>query len=374
MLTPKIIYYTHKTYADGSHPIMLQVVKEGKAIRKVIGKCKPNEWLASKSRVNAKNVRYIAINDDIDAALKNYGRKNDQSFKDYYNQYIKQLKENQNVALHELNTKLLEDLLTFKPDLDFEDIDNDFILNFVNTLKPRNGANSIKVKMQSLSKFLNMAKKAKLIDANPIDGILFKKEKTVKQKLLREEIAQFINSKVEGKMALMRDVFLASIYMRGARVGDVLKLTKNNIQKGRLIYIEQKTGNIKNIELPVELTEIFERNQNKSRHGYIFNILDIPEKYLNDKFVRRKAINKATVLVNYYLKKIALILEIPKNVSPHTARHSYSRLARSVIKDTSITKDLIGHSSLAVHEGYIGEIEDNEVMDGYSRLVLDTIK
>lgn len=34
MASVKVLYYTHKTYSDGSHPIMLQII-DGKAVNVV---------------------------------------------------------------------------------------------------------------------------------------------------------------------------------------------------------------------------------------------------------------------------------------------------------------------------------------------------
>lgn len=58
----KILLYTPKTYSDGTHPIVLQYIYNRKVKRKVLARCKPDNWDANKNRVKAKTPNATRIN------------------------------------------------------------------------------------------------------------------------------------------------------------------------------------------------------------------------------------------------------------------------------------------------------------------------
>jgi integrase/recombinase XerD len=374
MLTPKIIFYKHKKYSDGTHPIIIQVIKDSKPIRKVIGRCLESEWLKSKNRVGSKNIRYMAINDDIDRALANYGLNKKESFISFYGRQIELIKDRQQVSLYTLNKRVLEQIKAYNPKVDFDIIDERFITGFAAYLNKTNKVNSIRIKMQNFGKILKEAFKENLISKNPMQYLTFKKEKTMKSKLNLEELKMIMGIKLDGKMQEVRDLFIASIFMRGIRIGDALSLKPENIKADRVTYIENKTGKLVNIAIVPELQEIFNRWVGSNPFGYIFSFLKVPEKLQKDKFFMKAAITRAIARINYNLGKIAKAAGIDKIISSHTARHSFSLLARNTIQDTTITKDLVGHSSLAIHENYISEISDNTVLDIYAKQILDKLK
>lgn len=375
MATPKIIYYTHKTYADGSHPIMLQVVKNGKAIRKVIARCKPADWLPSKSRVSPRNLEAPRINNDIENALRNYGLSKEHSLQSLWQEQIDNFKINKQVSRYEINKSVLNQLLIYAPNVDFPNVTDSFIYKFVAFLSSppySNNKNTIKEKMNVFRSIMRLARKKKMIHDNPFEDLVFSKVKAEKVKLSIDEIRLIIDADLPPQQGLIRDVFLSCIYLRGARVGDVVVLLSKNTKDGRAKYKEMKTGREINIGIGPELQEILNRWAGKSKLGYAFPIMQVPFK--SDAFVFKGEIKKAIANINRIMKLIVKNIGIDKNVSSHTARHSFSKLANSVIQNTSITKDLIGHATLAVHEGYISDISDDVIMDGYAKQVLDQLK
>ncbi|QIL41036.1 tyrosine-type recombinase/integrase [Pedobacter sp. HDW13] len=374
MLTPKIILYVHKTYADNTHPIMLQYVKNGKPIRKVLGRCKKQDWLKSTNRVSSKNIEAPRINNDIEYALKNFGITKVLNFKAYFENIIENYRLKEQVSRHDVNKVVLAQLLEFDKDVDFEDITESFIYKFAAFLRDvkKNNPNSIKEKMHVLGKVLSGAKKAKMIKENALDDITFNKQRSTKTKLNVSEIQQIMSLELSGKMAESRDIFIASIFLRGIRIGDLITLKASNIIDNRLVYEERKTGKIHNIGIVEALKNIIDRWMVGNEFDYIFSFMDTDANV--DKFIYKKAVKNAISKLSRYLKIIGEKIKITKNISPHAARHFFSKIANSTIKDTSITKDLIGHSSLAIHEGYISEISDDLVMDEYAEKVLENLK
>lgn len=370
MPTPKIILYTHKDYADGKNPIMLQVVINGKAKRKVIGKCFAKHWIESKCRVSLKDIEAPRINNEIEKALRNYGLKDNYTLRGLFQAQIDNFKIKQQVSRYNINSLVMRELFAFAKNVDFEDVTEAFIYKFAAHLN--NSPGTIKEKMNVISAIFKQAKKLKVINENPFEYISFKKGSAVKSKLTIEEIRLIINAPLTGKLQEARDIFVACIYLRGIRIGDILALKGKNIIDGRLHYKEIKTGKTHNMHISPQVLEIFNRWSGNNKFGYIFSFLQAEEG--RDKFIFKAAIRNAIAKISRYIKKMAKDLGITKNISTHTARHSFSRIANAVIKDTSITKDLIGHSTLAVHEKYISDISDDIEMDIYADRVLDQLK
>jgi len=370
MYTPKIILYKHKTYKNGLHPICIQIVKNGQAVRKVIGQCSEKDWNKSKSRVSPRNIEAPRLNNEIEKALRNFGMSKAYTLVSLFKERIENFKLKQQVARYNINNLVLEQLLEFAPDVEFEDVTETFINKFVAHLN--NSPGTIKEKMNVLGGVLKQAKKLKLIHDDPFEEIKFPRGKSVKSKLSVDEIKMLMDAELKGKVDEARDIFIASIYLRGARIGDMLTLKKENIIDGRLHYEEIKTGKQHNVLVSEDLHRIFDKWIGKNHYGYIFTFLEAVNG--KDKFQYKSGIKNAVAKLSRYLKQAAKDAGITKNVSTHTARHSFSKLANSVIQNTSITKDLIGHATLAVHEGYISDISDDVIMDGYAKQVLDQLK
>lgn len=375
-ITPKIIHYKHKTYSDGTNPIIIQSVINGKITRKVLGRCTRTEWLPSKNRVGAKNIRYCQINDDIEKALVNFGNAPKVTFVEFFQQQIDVAFDNQQVSKFELLQLVFCQIQSFKKGIDFNDIDADFIVRFSVFLRVSlgNSVNTIRTKMQTLGKVIKAAIKAQIVNENPMLNLSFPKQKIIKNKLTVEEIKILLNAHLNGIDEMVRDVFVSSIFLRGIRIGDLLCLTPNDITDNRITYKERKTGKIHNVAIAPQLTEILNKWQGKSKHGFLFDLLDVPAKLMKDNFIVKRAITNANSKINTSLKKIGKSLGIDKNLSMHIARHSFARLANNTIKDTTVTKDLLGHSSLTVHEGYISEISDNLELDKYAMQIFDVLR
>jgi integrase len=54
---------------------------------------------------------------------------------------------------------------------------------------------------------------------------------------------------------------------------------------------------------------------------------------------------------------------IQKPLSSHIARHTFARMAIDKINNPMVTMELLGHSSLAVHQQYLNDIRKEDVLD-----------
>jgi site-specific recombinase XerD len=66
-------------------------------------------------------------------------------------------------------------------------------------------------------------------------------------------------------------------------------------------------------------------------------------------------------LINKYLKTIAKKAEINKNISTHTARHSFADIARKKINNIYNLSKTLGHSDLKITEAYLASFDEEAV-------------
>ena len=148
------------------------------------------------------------------------------------------------------------------------------------------------------------------------------------------------------RLAQVRDLFVFSCYTGLAYI-DVMKLTPHNISIGIdgeywLITHRQKTEESVKIPLLPEALEIIHRYKN---HPAVITSGGILPKLSNQK-------------LNAYLKEIADICEINKNLTFHLARHTFATtitLANGVPMET--VSKLLGHSSIKTTQIYAKVIE-----------------
>ena len=74
--------------------------------------------------------------------------------------------------------------------------------------------------------------------------------------------------------------------------------------------------------------------------------------------------NRKYNVINYYnkkLKEIFKFLEIEKNITFYTARHTFATTAVRNGVNINIIKQSLGHKSIKTTENYIEDFTDNEV-------------
>jgi len=127
------------------------------------------------------------------------------------------------------------------------------------------------------------------------------------------------------------NVYLASLYLAGARITDMLLLKWIDIQDGRIHYQMNKNAKPVSLKIPKKAMDIFNqyKQPKQDKNDFIFPEmrkadLDLPED------IRRK-VNTATKKINRYLGLICKTVGIDKKLTTHIARHSFGRLSADKI-------------------------------------------
>lgn len=119
----------------------------------------------------------------------------------------------------------------------------------------------------------------------------------------------------------------------GLRIGDVLSLTRSQIEKQRFTIKEQKTGKTRSVYLPLDL---WERCLKNCGRFYLF------EHRLDSRKTRtRQAVFKD-------LKRSAKLFRCSENITPHSLRKIYAVDKYHALCDIKKVQKLLNHSDEAV--------------------------
>ena len=201
----------------------------------------------------------------------------------------------------------------FRKDIEIKCVDYTFLNSFDIYLKSSQnvGTNTVWGYHRHLKKVLNDAVSMGLIVHNPYENYKVKRGDANRDSLTLKEI-QKIEKKRIGieRLVIVRDVFIFACYT-GLSYSDIAKLSYHHIHKGDdgedwIIIDRNKTGNRCRIPLLPTAKKILKKYK------------DYPENESKGLLLPVRSNQK----MNVYLKELADICGIQKNLSMHVARHN----------------------------------------------------
>lgn len=196
---------------------------------------------------------------------------------------------------------------------------------------------SITRQMKTVKTYTNRAIKLELIEKDPFLFYKIRKQQklpvflTIEERDKLYEIYQ-ANYLDEGQQKVLR-WFLFSCFT-GVRISDIQVLKYNNVRNKSLVFHPVKTQNVNNKKIEVPLTKKalqLMKDEHKNRlKGPIFDTFQPP-------------------VINRYIKKIVKQAGIDKEVTFHTARHTFATSFLKQSKNANgilILKNLLGHAKL----------------------------
>jgi site-specific recombinase XerD len=281
-------------------------------------------------------------------------------FKDHNNK-IKELvgKEYAPGTLERYNTSLKHtvEFLEWKykvSDIDIKQIDHAFIMEYEFFLRSvRNCANNTAVKyIKNFNKIIKICIANHWIERNPFANYKSKVKEVERVYLSEDEIQNIINKdfKTE-RLSLVRDIFLFSCFTGLAYI-DVKNLTKSHISLGidgeKWIFTHrQKTESASKIPILPITQMIIDKYQ------------DHPECNNQNKLLPILSNQK----MNAYLKEIAGVCEIEKELTFHIARHTFATTVTLTngVPIESVSK-MLGHKNLRTTQHY-AKVLDRKVSE-----------
>ena len=185
---------------------------------------------------------------------------------------------------------------------------------------------------------------------------------------LAEKFQKLLNFDVEKMPAVKNALYLYifSYYARGMNFTDLAELKWCDLDNLQFTYTRNKTDVNLKIRLPEKpiIKEIldFYKIYRPYNTPYIFPILAKNMKEYSDEGLK----NRKYGVICYYNKKLKEIfkyLEIEKNITFYTARHTFATTALRNNVNINIIKQSLGHKRLSTTENYLDDFKDSEVDD-----------
>ncbi len=244
-------------------------------------------------------------------------------------------------------------------DIDITKIDHAFVTDYEFWLRSvRNCANNTAVKyLKNFNKIIKLCLANDWLDKNPFANYKSKVKEVERVYLTEEEIQSIIEKdfKTE-RLSLVRDIFLFSCFTGLAYI-DVKNLTKSHISYGidgeKWIFTHrQKTESASKIPILPVTQMIIDKYENH------------PQSNNEDKLLPILSNQK----MNAYLKEIASVCDIDKELTFHIARHTFATTVTLTngVPIESVSK-MLGHKNLRTTQHY-AKVLDRKVSEDMKML------
>lgn len=251
----------------------------------------------------------------------------------------------------------------FRPGAFLTDVDYSYIKAYKQycfELKRPNSINTINKNLEQLNALISEAIRDGKFDANkdPFKNMEFNNVETKKKRLPYKEIKKLEEAEVINyNEQLAKITYLLSFYNGGIRFGDMCRIQWSSVKGGEIKFTPNKTKRslaekIIVISPPVEKLLQYIKQEYKTKK-YILPILE-GKKFETDSEL--KAITDVVnTTLNNALKKISVRekLSLGKNISLHTARHSFSDYAIDEDVDPYTLMELLGHKKFSTTQRYL---------------------
>jgi integrase len=223
----------------------------------------------------------------------------------------------------------------------------DDIMDFLNQLTDGCKPQTKRIRYAHLSAFFNFV--INNIDSdfsNPCDSPLLRKLFRAKMKIHWDILEKDTVDKIIFRTTKLRDRLLLELMARGAmRIGEVLKLTPNDIADRKLLLREPKSGReVEMICIPKKVAERLKEYIRTQKIGLNDRIFPICYE------AARGAVRKTGDLVGIHLR-------------PHDLRrHAATLASRSGVPIEIISKIILRHANLSTTQIYLGNISDTEAL------------
>lgn len=206
------------------------------------------------------------------------------------------------------------------------------------------------------------------LDRHPFRKVYTGIDKTIKRALsipLIKKIKELDLSLNPG-LALSRDMFILSFYLRGMSFIDMAFLKKTDLKDNQVTYRRHKTGQLLTIAWTKEMQQIVDRYPENPR-AYLLPILtkEKPDDLIH--YYRELA------RFNRNLKLIGKLAGITVPISSYYARHSWANAARVKRIPISVISEGMGHDSEATTQIYLSSL-DTGIVDKANRKIISSIE
>jgi integrase len=232
-------------------------------------------------------------------------------------------------------------------DYHLDDLTVDDVMDFLNQATDGCKPQTKRIRYAHLSAFFNFIQDNLDPDlSNPCDSPMLRKLFRPKVKAQWNILEKDTVDEIIFKTASLRDRLLLELMARGAmRIGEVLKLTPNDIAERKLLLREPKSGRDAEIVfIPQKVADRLREYVRSKKIGLNSRIFPICYE------AARAVVRKAGNMVGIYLR-------------PHDLRrHAATFASRSGVPIEIISKIILRHANLSTTQIYLGNISDSEAL------------
>ncbi|WP_417602114.1 site-specific integrase [Owenweeksia hongkongensis] len=391
----QVVFYLRKSKStkSGEAPIYMRLVHFG--VQKDMAtklKCNPDRWNSQLKMVNAADKADLATNNglmdlrikvgevvsqlssvksnftlvDVKDALN--GKMASDGFLEFFQVRIDELESlvgkgysKSTVTNYKSAKKHLEKFINEKSrmsEVSMRGLDYHFVDRFLSFLRIVQGCqtNTANKYLRALRAVLYEAKKRSLIVKNPFENFSIKYDRTSRGYLSQLELEAVMTKEIGvERVRFVRDMFVFACFT-GLAYADIKELKNKHfvIRNGKKWIVKPRTKS--NVEAVIPLLKGAERIMNKYQSENAQNdiVFNIPS---NQK-------------VNAYLKEVADLSEVDKNLTFHMARHTFATTVTLTnnVPIESVSK-MLGHSSIKATQIYAKVVESKLEKD--MELVMD---
>jgi site-specific recombinase XerD len=240
-------------------------------------------------------------------------------------------------------------------DILLDSIDNDLMRKYENWLKEAGVMkNTVSCYMRALRSVYNQAiKRGLTVQKNPFANIFTRIDKTVKRAVNEEAIIRLknMNLSAHGELALARDLFMFSFYMRGMSFVDMANLRKGNVKNGYIVYARSKTKQTLTVKMEDCMQEIITRYERQAISDYLMPIYTAQNR---DNTSQLRNHNKR-------LKRISEMLKLEKPLSSYVSRHTWATLALRKGVPVEVISESMGHENETTTRIYLASLGQSVV-------------
>lgn len=265
---------------------------------------------------------------------------------------------------------VMNSLKKFKPCLSFDDITPQFLNAYENwMLSGSKSITTVGIYLRHLRAIYNTGISLKIASS---ENYPFGRNKyiipighNIKKALTLEEVGRIFHYPTtdEGWERKAKDFWCFSYMCNGMNIMDIANLKYKDIYDGEIHYERAKTiwtnrGKTNNvIAIPIlpEAQAIINRwgNTDLSGENFIFNIIT---KDMTPIEVKKK-VKQFNHNMNRYTKRIALNLQINKNVTSYVARHSFATVLKRSGATVEAISENLGHKNINTTRSYLDSFE-----------------
>lgn len=251
-------------------------------------------------------------------------------------------------STRKMRTSVLAKLKGFKAKIAFSELTYDFAMAYrKHLIDLGNNDNTVYTNIKVLRMIVRDAAKRGYTTTNAFADLDVKYKNPAVEFLTDSELLALEQVNATGILHLVKCLFLFNCYNGGLRISEVLTLEKKAIETGYIKSTSLKTGKAINIPITPKGAAILELIP-ESENPYVFGL-----------FKEGKSISMFTALVNKYLKKLAAMAGIEKDLHSHIARHTFATKALRDGMRIEYVSNILGHANLRETQIY-AKIIDSE--------------